>query len=127
MLRSLGGQDWKLGKGQELELDDKQAEAWASVSPRPVCEILSDSYAKELKPFQVPNRRAIYETAEKHEYEKAVLKEHAPTEKPKELRQEPANVQEVKISTTEGVKTQSILTPGKNPVKKAIKNPVKKK
>jgi hypothetical protein len=80
MLRSLGGDGWKLGKGAITELEDELAIGWDSAG---VCTILDDVYAKPVKRFHIPHK---HETMERGPEETAVVKPHFHQEQPKEVR-----------------------------------------
>jgi hypothetical protein len=86
MLKSIAGEDFRLGKGQEIELEDELAIGWESVG---VCDILESVSAKEIKRFSIPIKR---ETMEKGPDETA-MKVHTPIEKKHEQRKvEPKKV-----------------------------------
>lgn len=93
MLRSIAGDDWKLGKGAEVELEDEVAVGWESAN---VCRIIEDSYAKKVERFHIPVK---YDTMEKGPDEIAV-KIHTPAAKKMEVRKKDAVPQKKAASKT---------------------------
>ena len=93
MLRSIAGDDWKLGKGAEVELEDEVAVGWESAN---VCRIIEDSYAKKVEHFHIPVK---HDTMEKGPDETAV-KLHAPGPKKVEVRKKVAAPQKKAASKT---------------------------
>lgn len=118
MLRSIAGDDFRLGKGQELELEDELALGWESAN---VCIILDSVSATEVKRFD----KSIHQTADRIPEEKAIKIIKAPIVKPKETRSIPVKKPteaKKQIMVSKEVKKTPIIQP-----KEVKKIPVKKK